>query len=158
MAYRLEAFLGTQDALRSLAEHHGDLRIVPLSQGIAIAPLTPDLRASLASMVDIGDPDPSWPFRKLSKDAGHRAVQQSGRHRLAYVEAEYFGGAGDQAAVVWEGGAVRNGPLATENAIDQALRDLGVVANAGTDEFDTVGLNRWRSTSEWLERKGDPPA
>ncbi|MFI8873066.1 hypothetical protein [Streptomyces sp. NPDC055243] len=34
----------------------------------------------------------------------------------------------------------------------QALRRLGVVAGAGEDEFDAVGLGRHRSVEGWLGR------
>ncbi|WP_189151500.1 hypothetical protein [Streptomyces lacrimifluminis] len=63
---------------------------------------------------------------------------------VAYVEAEYFGGAGEQQAAVWDGGTIVLGPphvqegqpfLPAGSAISQALRRLGVVASTGENEF-----------------------
>ncbi|TGN74781.1 hypothetical protein E5083_21640 [Streptomyces bauhiniae] len=78
---------------------------------------------------------------------------------VARVEAEYFGGLGEQWATVWEGGEVVLGPLhlpegeelpAEGSPISRALRRLGVVAGAGEDEFSAVGLGRHRATEDWL--------
>ncbi|WP_317444629.1 hypothetical protein [Streptomyces collinus] len=77
---------------------------------------------------------------------------------VAYVEAEYFGGVGEQRAVVCDGGAVVLGPLHLEEGqpfapagspISQALRRLGVVARAGGDEFSAAGLDRYRHGEAW---------
>ncbi|WP_203617651.1 hypothetical protein [Streptomyces bauhiniae] len=79
---------------------------------------------------------------------------------MARVEAEFFGGVGEQWATVWEGGAVVLGPLhapegeplpAEGSPISRALRRLGVIAAAGEDEFATVGLGRCRDTEDWLD-------
>ncbi|NKX89212.1 hypothetical protein [Nocardia coubleae] len=70
---------------------------------------------------------------------------------FALVATEYFAGVGDQAAAVCEhGGSIRQ--VAT---INDALRVLGVVAAAGLDEFDTVGLAAHRSTPDYLDRYED---
>jgi len=66
-----------------------------------------------------------------------------------YVETEYFGGVGEQYAVVaqdgdivsfWEG----------ERPINEALRRLGIEAEEGLDEFDTVGLGLTRSNEAMI--------
>ncbi|KPH98191.1 hypothetical protein ACFZDP_32140 [Streptomyces mirabilis] len=75
------------------------------------------------------------------------------------MEAEYFGGVGEQQAAVWADGAVVLGPLrvlegqpfgSAGSPISQALRRLGVVADAATDEFATVGLDRHRDSEDWI--------
>lgn len=37
------------------------------------------------------------------------------------------------------------------SAISQAIRKLGIMAAEGKDEFDTVGLGRYRKTHRWAE-------
>lgn len=76
---------------------------------------------------------------------------------MAYLEAEYWAGAGWQAAAVWEEGRLVLGPLFQSNdpedaaraalatpapggAINAALERLGVTPAPGLDAFDTVGL------------------
>ena len=64
---------------------------------------------------------------------------------FAVIETDYFGGRGDQAAGVyrddWEVMAPAVGAV---GPINEALRHLGVRASPGLDEFDTVGLGRFR--------------
>lgn len=73
---------------------------------------------------------------------------------LAYLETNYFGSIGGQSAVLWRDGAVAIGPVAVAPGssrppalmpINAVLRGAGVIAAAGRDEFETVGLDRWRS-------------
>jgi len=72
------------------------------------------------------------------------------RHGLiAYLEAEFFGGVGQQAHVLFEEGVALGPPVIARDAINQALRLLGVVPGGHHDEFDAVGLGRFRSTEDW---------
>lgn len=81
--------------------------------------------------------------------------------RIAYIEAEFFGGTGSQAAVGFESGVARFGPLRTqmpledregfavvrdqdEMAINAVLRWLGVHRTELRDEFDIAEINRCR--------------
>jgi hypothetical protein len=72
--------------------------------------------------------------------------------RFAYVETNYFGGTGAQAAGVWLGEQVelepRRGAVGT---INLALRLMGATANDVPDEFAAVGLDRYRSNEAWIE-------
>lgn len=79
---------------------------------------------------------------------------------MAYVEAEYFGGVGTQAAAVWDARDLALGPLieaedplAAERPfpISQALRRLGVSAQGYVDEFEAVGLDKHRDMDDWLK-------
>ncbi len=72
---------------------------------------------------------------------------------LAYLEADFFGGSGDQyskAYVAGVAGFVAFGP--TYNAINNALKLIGVVRTEGHDEFDTLGLGKHRD-NDWLPRE-----
>jgi hypothetical protein len=79
--------------------------------------------------------------------------------RVIYIEAEFFGGTGSQAAVGWQGGVLSFGPRRTQMpmedregyavvadqddmAINAALRWLGITRTQTRDEFDTVGIGR----------------
>jgi hypothetical protein len=82
--------------------------------------------------------------------------------KAAYIEAEFFGGAGMQAAFVWEEGRMAFGPEISGGAINAALRQLGIQDEAtatlhglplmpGKDPFDMTGLGRHRSVEGWLK-------
>lgn len=68
---------------------------------------------------------------------------------FAIVETDYFGGVGSQWAQVYRGFT-----LADENIsqISPALKFLGVPCEAGMDEFDTVGLSKYRSMPDYLDK------
>ncbi|MER5519839.1 hypothetical protein [Streptomyces sp. NPDC002763] len=85
--------------------------------------------------------------------------QWSAAGPVAYVEAEYFGGVGEQRAAVWTDGALAVGPLDAPakkwfsravSPISQALRQLGVRSSLGEDEFEAVGLDRHRNNDDWI--------
>jgi len=87
------------------------------------------------------------------------------RGPLAYVEAEFFGGVGTQAAAVWDGGRLAFGPVIMEEAepvpaagtpISQALARLGVARGEYHDEFEAAGLGRRRDTKAWRQGNGWP--
>lgn len=89
--------------------------------------------------------------------AAERAVALSADRRVVHVQAEFWAGDGLQAATGWERGQIAFGPRRTQTqgedepgyetvsdmrdmAINEALRWLGVAAEPGKDEFDTLGL------------------
>ena len=70
---------------------------------------------------------------------------------LAYVETEYFGGTGGQSAMAFANGREVM-PLEQSRgvgAINAALRRIGVLREAGKDEFDTIGLGDRRSMEDY---------
>jgi len=72
---------------------------------------------------------------------------------VGYVETDYFGGVGTQAAAAFSDGvpivvvgAADISPVAqTLGAINAAMRALGVMRRKSRDEFDAVGLGQFRS-------------
>ena len=77
--------------------------------------------------------------------------------RSAYIEADFGGGFGMQASLVWEGGGIVSGPEISSGAINAALHRMGIDDGAptipyglplipGEAPFDMVGLGRQRST------------
>lgn len=71
---------------------------------------------------------------------------------FAVIETDYFGGTGSQAAVVYRGEIEVMAHDWTEvrpakysfGPINRALRMLGVIKAKGRDEFETVGLDKYR--------------
>jgi hypothetical protein len=144
MGYYLEALIG-----RTLSEHaraFKNARVVPLERGLTMIPMIDALHAEIG----LGDELPR--FEKLSPQ-----VEEWARRPLtdpvAYVEAEFFGGLGGQSAVVWQGGERILGPLHAADAINQALRVLGVSPAGAHDEFDAVDLGRHRKTAAWFRKE-----
>lgn len=125
--------------------------ICRLEQGFEFMPISkqmidPDEQASgIAEFYGLTDHLRQW------------AADVSSKFRIAYIETEYFGGTGGQSAAIWEGGQLVLGPLVTADAINQVLRLLGAVRGRAADEFEAIGLGRYRSNEDWIDarnRKG----
>ncbi|HEX8950488.1 MAG TPA: hypothetical protein VF945_01520 [Polyangia bacterium] len=70
-------------------------------------------------------------------------VLSAGR-TIAELETEYFGGSGEQRAAVWRNGeAIFSTEWREHDAINEALRQLGVRSGL-SDEFDALELVRFR--------------
>ncbi len=106
-------------------------------------------------------------FVALSQSLAHEASAASLRGPVLYVQLEFFGGHGTHEAVGWHRQQIAFGPVFTataseagdqhlavespgEMAINAGLRWLGVMAAPGRDEFATIGLDRYRWTTEWI--------
>jgi hypothetical protein len=148
LAYQLQAFLGPREVLEPLRTAFRGARLVPLlAEPLVLSPFVQVLRSAVQARG--ADEERGWPFSFLSR-RGARAVQDvCTAGSFVYVDAEFFGGAGHQSAVGFQDGAPAFGPVAARDAINQALRFLGVQPAGKQDEFDTVGLFRHRSTDAW---------
>lgn len=130
MAYTLYAVIAKIEALTSV----GELVVVPLADGFGLAPLS----------------DEVWDDRHDPRIAA-LCARASVIAPVALVEAEFFGGEGTQKATVWDAQAIVLGPFVGDDAINEALYELGVEPSGSLDEFDTLDLGRCRSTEDWLE-------
>jgi hypothetical protein len=90
---------------------------------------------------------------KLSKPLLEKVVVLSKLASIAYIQTEYWGGTGTQGAMVWHSGEVVLEPVLVDGigAINTALQKLGVKAVDTKDEFDTLGLGKFRNTSQWIK-------
>jgi hypothetical protein len=74
-----------------------------------------------------------------------------GNRSIAYIEAEYFGGNGSQKAIIWKDNKRLSVFPDSRDAINKILQILSVTPDKRKDEFDTVGLGRYRDMEEWVE-------
>ena len=131
---------------------------VPLVQGYAALPITYGLHNELVAKLEPIESDLIPPDLLYWRDGSVLAfVADASRHGdVVYVETDYFGGAGWQAAVYAHAGQItqfyktsdmpEDGPGPdSDRAINQALHRLGVTIGK-QDEFDTIGLGRYRTT------------
>ncbi|MCX4576086.1 hypothetical protein OHB41_23465 [Streptomyces sp. NBC_01571] len=155
MSYDLQAVIAGEEVLRAASLDLPAARMASLGQGLSLMPMTDALFDSVADGSDNG----ALGFWRLPGGFEKTLADWSTAGPVAYVEAEYFGGVGEQQAAVWDAGTVVLGPLHVQegqpfppagSAISQALRRLGVVASAGEDEFSAVGLGRHRHGERWI--------
>jgi hypothetical protein len=169
MTHALEALLGKRDAVVSFAdrwEHAEPSRrplLVVLPQDFALVLCTHSLRRDIRELAGLPSSRPYAELERLTSSEASVFAESSLAGPLGYVETEYFGGTGSQAAVLWERGRVTLGPLRFETiwdestqavrelgtpAINAVLAKLGVSKRPGEDEFDALGLGRLRSMPE----------
>ena len=127
-----------------------DLHSVILPQSLTLIPLPDDV---LDALPEASLPvTPTAGFTHLTGPLEVLIGQLSQAGRVAYVEAEYFGGTGSQVAAVWDGGRVLWGLERGERGpVNHALRLLGVRRTDSHDEFGSVGLDRHRHLEDWLD-------
>ncbi|WP_433171346.1 hypothetical protein [Actinoallomurus sp. CA-150999] len=154
MSYVLRGVVGDFDHLRFLADDVPRAVVVPLRQRLGLLPVTNEIFNELTDGWR-GD----WPFRLMSPAFAERLKDWSRGGRVAYVEADFWGGDGSQTAALWENGRQTWGPehawipataKPCENwPINAVLARLGVVATGAFDLFDTVGLGQERDMEGW---------
>ena len=82
-------------------------------------------------------------------------IEEFGKDKMiADISTDYFGGMGNQSAKL----AINNKVVYDENdeynlslrPINTVLEKMGVVKNEGMDEFDTIGLGKYRSNKDFI--------
>jgi hypothetical protein len=144
MGHRISAVLLHSAYDDKIARAFG-LRPITLTQGITLFPLHAGYCDDMSERLGIGGDVSDRP--RLNDRVVHHLVRRIAPEPLfAVIETNYFGGAGTQAAAVYRGAEEVMAPAASAfGPINEALRHLGVQASPGLDEFDTVGLGRFRS-------------
>jgi hypothetical protein len=158
MSHHIRGFIARKDDLCRAATDLTGARVVSLSLGFGFLPVTEQLGGG-------DEPAPFEHLERLTARLGAWAEAASAAFPLAYVETDYFGGYGWQAAMAWVGGRVTFGPVRTtdlwregkytptpllDGAINQSARLVGVDRGLVRDEFDALGLGRHRSNELWL--------
>jgi hypothetical protein len=158
MGYSLEAIVAPAFVARAAAASLPGTRTVELGSGLSLVPLVPEAVTALSP----GDERiisllVSEPLPDRLTDLLRRA---SANGLIAYVEAEYFGGLGQQGSILRDRGELVLGPLLDPpepgpppheaGPINRVLQRMGVRRTREQDEFATVGLYRHRDTEDWL--------
>ncbi|WHO71438.1 hypothetical protein [Rhizobium sp. BT03] len=103
-------------------------------------------------------------FKSLSAALELALAAASENGPLVYIEMQYFGGTGSQAAAAFAEGEmlfcaatpVSQDPIRPTDPVNTALRSLGVDAAGSADAFDALGLGRFRHLEDLgLDEWGD---
>ena len=167
MGYQIQSVLSYKEIGNDIANQYEAAHAVHLYKNIVLIPLTDQLFDEInQSNNDEHNHHSFNRFFKLTPKIKQWLELVSTAGLVSYIEAEYFGGTGGQAGVVWERGKVAHGPEFSDYAINKVLRYFGVNSYLNAilrrcfiykhyfrDEFDIVGLGRFRETDEWLSQK-----
>ena len=145
MGHHINGIIAEGDYLDGLAIELGLRRPTRLTRNFRFLPLDDDELDRLFS-----EPGPyDGHFTYLSEALLSLILEHSRRQPLAYIETEYFGGLGDQSAVLARDGTIAFGPAEGPGTINHALQLMGVTASVpGLDEFDTIGLGWVRNNDD----------
>lgn len=128
------------------------LRTVPLPQGFILFPVTDELFDELRVLHLSGEREPHPEFWKFSGALRRFVLNLSQGGGVAYIETDYFGGAGEQAAASWGAGSPVCPPCKAEaGPINEALRSIGARLEGARDEFEALGLGGFRSLDALVE-------
>ncbi len=163
MGHSINAVIGNQKALAPLITQLGAPDPTELDFGLVIVPLD-EARLDALAVSEEASYDGFTYLTPLLAEALGSSLAEG---RALYLETEYFGGLGGQAAALFENGAMVwrhhsnnerpqekvtwfdrlfrrvRGPL--KSPISQGLKMMGVVTQPEGDEFDRLGLVRFRS-------------
>jgi hypothetical protein len=154
----VKALIAKSDTLAAGTRRFESAIICPLVQGFSLLPITEALAKELAAYQPETKAALTKPIQQFSDGLHALAIDISHHSPVAYITTYYFGGQGGQDALVWDKGSLRFSPTTQgydqswpSSPISQALSAIGVVAEKGMDEFDTVGLGKHRETHRWAE-------
>ncbi|HEX8625091.1 MAG TPA: hypothetical protein VF782_08425 [Allosphingosinicella sp.] len=172
MAHCINAIIGTRRALARLIERFGPPPPADLPFGLVIVPVN----EQRLDWIAISAERPLRGFTYLTQAMAEQIGAAIGDGRALYIETEYFGGSGGQAAALFEDGSLSwqgidpdidppaspswaarllRPPAVARSPISEGLSRLGVPASAEEDEFDQVGLHRFRSPEDLGLDSGD---
>lgn len=118
-----------------------------LKQSFAFIPIEAEF---IEAATGTHPPQSTETFILLSDELHGFLANLSRLGRFAYIETEYFGGAGGQGSALYEDGDVMTAPKwSAHSVINLSLAELGVVCQDGCDEFDSLMLGTHRDNDGW---------
>lgn len=150
MGHHIVAVVGSPAAVAAIVQAADCPKPTALPCGLDIAPLG-DRQIDRLTKLQPGAYRDG--FRSLSAALEQALATASGHGLLAYIETEYFGGTGSQAAAEFADRDMifsaakpdTRDPMGPDDPINAALRRLGVEAAGHADAFAALGLGRFRS-------------
>ncbi len=147
MGYSLYSFICNQVDVNVILESFDSSKEVKIEQGLCLVPMTDDFFDQINNY-DISASIEG--FKYLTKNIETKILKISRGKKIAYVEADYFGGTGGQNAIIWCNYKRQAVFEYGQEIINKVLKDFGVKCKWGKDEFETLGLGKNKNTIDWL--------
>lgn len=151
MGHSVQLIIGRGAAVQAFLRQWPGARVVELREGWQAIPVEDALYAAIEAKAPGASRPPELDVSPLGLDQALAGATEGGGG-LAYVETEYFGGAGGQSATAFVDGREAMAPQRARGGggtINQALRAIGVTRSTPHDEFDTIGLGERRSMDDY---------
>lgn len=149
MGHCIRAVIGTYEAVRKIADDWVRTKEIELPQGFGMVFCTTALLEDIEELMEFSDEViERSPFPELEyfNSAAKFLMEEYSFHtKLAYIETDYFGGVGTQAGLLYKNGQPAAEPKNGEGTINALLKELGVWRKPDMDEFDMLGLGKYRN-------------
>jgi len=150
MGYILKAYIGRKENLIPILGKYRKSKLVELTKGLAIIPMTAELFDEINEMkISPGVSN----FEFLTENVEFQTLRTIEYRELAYVESEFFGSQGGHIGIIWRNRKRDFVSGFDKNAMNEILKRLGIKRIAQKDEFETVGLAEYRKTEDWINKK-----
>ena len=150
--YYLSAVIGQANAINEIetmllfSQKH-----VNLMDDILMIPLTNELYSFIISKYEQKFNVVWFDYLNLSL---YDIIKESSKlGKICYVEAEYFGGKGSHSSIAFKDNCEVFREIEIVGSIDKALKHIGVLTINDKDEFDSIGLGKYRDTESWIEHR-----
>jgi hypothetical protein len=149
MTHSVTGIIAKSNCVDRICSSHPPLRAVPLHQEFSLFPLTKEIVESLGVSRSVDHED----LGNIPNELTDILSELSIFCPLLYFQTDYFGGEGSQLAMVFDKGMIIFGPAENiTGPINEGLRLLGARTEANDDEFDSIGLGKYRNTDSWLKQ------
>jgi hypothetical protein len=151
MAHCVQLIIGKGGAISAFLRQWPVARAVDLNDGWKAIPVDEPLHNAVEAAYPGSERPSGFDVSPFGLDRVLATATASGGG-LAYVETEYFGGAGEQSAMAYVDGREVMAPQRSRGGggpINQSLRAIGAARTEANDEFDTVGLGLHRSMDDY---------
>lgn len=162
MSYDIRAFVAAKGTFSHLRQLSPYVTVAPLNQDFELVIYDEYLDSAL-QFVD----SPLSEEHKdlgLSKNILEWVSELSQKTYVVFINAHFFGGNGSQSAVLWQNGKLILNPATngmmmgayyghlkeSDTPINSVLRELGVKVTPPEDEFEAVGLKKYRHNEDWF--------
>ncbi len=141
-------------------KYDGNLPNIVLMDKYHLIPFESDDVTKPSDQSNLPKDDITYDVREMIRDL-------SALGKCAYIETSYFGGLGVQISETWDKGIRIDGPLISYDGVEnkmnykdvtvvdypinRALKNLGILKEEDKDEFDTIGLGKYRSNGKIME-------
>jgi hypothetical protein len=132
----------------SIAHPHPRILVcASLPQQFKLIPITNELLDEVEGMYESGEGDPHAAFWRLSASLRLFVLELSRSGGVAYMETEYFGGSGEQAAAAWRFETLISPAIrSSKGPINVALKSIGAAVMDSRDEFEALALHEFCDT------------
>ena len=150
--HEIQAIIGRKQSIDQLKSLWPSMRVRELIQDFSIVPVDAELAAEIVgtefTFPDIEDEDRN----KIADDLKPltQALRVASPAHFALICTQYFGGLGEQLAVLFGDGDCK-GPFLGFGSINLVLQSLGIYPDGQRDCFDVAGLHRWRSVDDLMK-------